>query len=218
MAVVIDDIYRVSMSSSAIQSHQLERQSSSTGSNDPRNTRPTYRSIDAVRQVLSQDECRYLPHNLNSILHTFNVLNMCCRRRHARRTPVVVVLGRMAYDKYKEHKAAKAGLSPAAQPMQEVQFCDAPGTAIEPPTYRETVGTVGRSFSGEKAADIKVDELQRQGSEGSLSLQQTLPAYEGQGEKGVADGEPLTKWEEKKANWAAKQVEKRARRERWMSQ
>ena len=56
---------------------------------------------------------------------------MCCRRnRGVRRAPLVVVLGKMAYDKYQERKAYKAAIARGSSPdpnfrrtdMKELSF------------------------------------------------------------------------------------------------
>ena len=69
---------------------------------------------------------------------------MCCRRGH-RRAPVVVVLGKLAYDKYQERKARNLPANRERSPSPEILETQANGEILEkaglsPPSYNDLVG------------------------------------------------------------------------------
>ncbi|KAK5121736.1 hypothetical protein LTR85_004611 [Meristemomyces frigidus] len=75
---------------------------------------------------------------------------MCCRRR-GNRSPVVVTLGRLAYDKYQEHQAEKSAIARSAPPdpnHSRVSQESLPDQAnneilekagVSPPTYHDLI-------------------------------------------------------------------------------
>ena len=105
---------------------------------------------------------------------------MCCRRR-GNRAPILVVLGKKAYDKYQEHKAERqAEVRQLSNDQRTIEYgalsYAANGeilekTGINPPSYNEVVISnraimpdEQKPLVNEKAGWVKVDgEMERDG-------------------------------------------------------